>query len=122
MTQTNSTNPQNSQSAAPLDDFSLQCSLQHQTLAHNVAAKTSMLVSLKAPEAAEKQRANLDVVAVVDRSGSMHGEKMRLMNKSLEFMVKHGLQPSDTLSIVAYDHNVDVRLSPTKMTSSGKNQ
>ena len=46
------------------------------------------IVSLKAPfYEPGKARAPVDIVAVIDRSGSMGGEKMKLVKTTLQFIV-----------------------------------
>ena len=58
------------------------------------------------------QREPLNLVAVVDTSGSMSGEPHRLVQESLSSVVDQ-LGPKDQLSIVLYDSVAHVALPPT---------
>ena len=43
--------------------------------------------TLKAPFYEPESRAPVDIVAVIDKSGSMHGEKLDLVKETLEFVI-----------------------------------
>lgn len=53
------------------------------------------------------ERAPLNISVVLDRSGSMSGDKLEFVKKATDFIVKN-LHATDTLSIVQYDDTVDV--------------
>lgn len=55
----------------------------------------------------DKERAPLNISLVIDRSGSMSGEKLENVKKAVEFVIQN-LNPNDYLSIVQYDDNVQV--------------
>ena len=78
-------------------------------------------VKLTAPTYSEDGdiRAPIDLVAVIDRSGSMKGQKLDLVLKVLHFVLTH-LQSRDRFSIVAYDQCVEevVSLSHVDPASS----
>lgn len=57
------------------------------------------------------ERAPLNISVVLDRSGSMQGDKLEYVKKATDFIVRN-LNSSDTLSIVQYDDTVDV-VSPS---------
>jgi hypothetical protein len=78
-----------------------------------------VMASLKAPFYEETNRAPIDLVTVIDRSGSMSGEKISLVHETLKFVVKQ-LKATDRLGFVAYDNEVNVPLPLTEMTSQGK--
>jgi len=80
----------------------------------------STLLSLKAPEAEPSARQPLELVAVVDRSGSMSGAKMKAMKEALTFLVSQGLQKDDRFALVAFDNTVDLRLPVLAMDAPGK--
>jgi hypothetical protein len=63
------------------------------------------VVSAKAPETNGTARAALRLNAVIDKSGSMNGEKIRLVQKTMLYMLQH-LGPRDALGIVEYDTHV----------------
>jgi len=85
-------------------------------------ASVLAMTHLAAPPApVDASRAPLEIVAVVDRSGSMSGSKITLLKQTLELLVKRGgLQVADRLGIVTFDHNVDVALPLTKMDAPGR--
>jgi Ca-activated chloride channel homolog len=58
---------------------------------------------LKAPQTAAAAKT---VVIVVDRSGSMSGEKIEQARQAVRFLVQQ-LKPDDTFNIIAYDTEVD---------------
>jgi len=65
-------------------------------------------VDLKAAKAAQKkERTPLNISLVLDRSGSMAGDKIRYAREACKF-VADNLESSDNLSIVIYDDRVDV--------------
>jgi Ca-activated chloride channel family protein len=60
------------------------------------------------------ERAPLNLVAVVDRSGSMSGQPLELVRASLREVVDQ-LGPDDQISIVGYESTAYVMLKPTKI-------
>jgi Mg-chelatase subunit ChlD len=79
--------------------------------------KPLAMVSLVAP-ALTVDRLPVDVVAVVDCSGSMHGDKMEQMKATMRLLVQ-SLTSSDKLSIVAFDSDVRTPLALTAQNASG---
>lgn len=61
------------------------------------------------------QRAPLNLVAVVDKSGSMSGEPLALVRASLLSALEH-LRDGDRMSIVLYGDTAHVHLEPTTVT------
>lgn len=55
----------------------------------------------------QQKRVPLNISMVIDKSGSMHGEKLDNVKKALNFVIGQ-LRPEDYLSIVEYDTNVSV--------------
>jgi Ca-activated chloride channel family protein len=70
-------------------------------------------------DAAKWHRPPLNLVAVVDKSGSMNGQPLALVRHSLQQVVKH-MEPSDQLSIVLYGDRSHVHLPPTKIAATSK--
>ncbi len=64
--------------------------------------------------AGDKQRVPLNIALVLDRSGSMMGEKLAYCKKAAQFVVDN-LDPNDRLSIVVYDSQVDILLANAKV-------
>ncbi len=61
------------------------------------------------------QRAQVNVAIVLDRSGSMSGEKMAKA-KDAAVMAIDRLHPDDIVSVVAYNHSVEVLVPATKVS------
>jgi hypothetical protein len=63
----------------------------------------AILIHLKAPHvpAWVSTRAPLDLVTVLDVSGSMSGPKLALLKRAMRFVIEN-LDPSDRLSVVAF--------------------
>ena len=88
------------------------------------AAETSPLAmfSLLAPaHAVDQSRAPLEIVCVVDRSGSMGGNKIMLMKKTLSLLVSRGgMDARDKLGVVTFDDTVSTVLPLTAMDPAGR--
>ena len=81
-------------------------------LSNSTGNEVLLYCEIKADEVkSEKERAPLNISLVVDRSGSMSGDKLRYVKKAVEFVIQN-LNPGDYLSIVQYDDQVQV-LSPS---------
>ncbi len=69
-------------------EITLSCQAEFQKYVYNKAEDIWALVTLKAPcHEDENKRAPIDVVAVIDKSGSMSGAKLNLVKKTLEFFI-----------------------------------
>ncbi len=62
-----------------------------------------------------KERAPVNVAIVIDKSGSMSGEKMEKA-KEAAILALYRLKSSDIVSVVLYDSDVEVLVPATKMT------
>jgi uncharacterized protein YegL len=83
-------------------------------------------VTLKAADAistqaSAKQRQPLDIICVLDVSGSMRGDKIRLVQDAVRFVIRES-QPQDRLSIVAFNQAATRPLRLCRMDNSGKNE
>ena len=71
-----------------------------------------LLARIKAgPPPADQQRRPLNIGVVLDRSGSMGGDKIMYVKKATQFLIKH-LGASDTFSLTIYDDKVEVLVKP----------
>jgi Ca-activated chloride channel family protein len=70
-------------------------------------------------DAATWRRAPLNLVAVVDKSGSMSGQPLALVKRCLLQVLKQ-LGPDDQLSIVLYGDRSHVHLPPTRTTTEAR--
>ncbi|HTU67915.1 MAG TPA: VWA domain-containing protein [Steroidobacteraceae bacterium] len=64
------------------------------------------------------RRDPVNLVAVVDKSGSMSGEPLALVRRSLAEVAKQ-LRPGDQMSIVLYGDTAHVHLAPTPVNRAG---
>jgi len=72
-------------------------------------------------EEAENTRPGLDIVCVIDISGSMNGPKIDLVRKTLHFLVSK-LTSNDRLSIVVFSSEAERRSRLIRCTDTGKDQ
>ncbi|KAL7109672.1 hypothetical protein ACP275_06G189000 [Erythranthe tilingii] len=83
----------------------------------------TVLLKLKAPplssEARSSQRAPIDLVTVLDVSGSMYGKKLSLLKRAVHFVIDN-LGPSDRLSIVSFSTQARRIFRLTRMTETGR--
>ncbi|PVH37776.1 hypothetical protein PAHAL_5G088100 [Panicum hallii] len=95
---------------------------EHPAVARDAAQENfAVLVHAKAPVAAAEasERAPLDLVTVLDVSGSMSGSKLGLLKQAMGFVIDH-LGPGDRLSIVAFSCRAHRIIRLTCMTDGGK--
>ncbi len=79
-----------------------------------------VLVELEAPAAPRKpQRDPVNLAFVLDRSGSMSGQKIELAKRAIETAVDR-LLPTDRFSIVSYDDRIDVVVDGTTASREAK--
>uniref|UniRef100_A0ACD5UBZ6 Uncharacterized protein n=1 Tax=Avena sativa TaxID=4498 RepID=A0ACD5UBZ6_AVESA len=97
----------------------------------------SVLIHLKAPSASSDQatgrlvnessvrppnrRAPVDLVTVIDVSGSMAGTKLALLKRAMGFVVQH-LGPSDRLSVIAFSSAARRLFHLQRMSHHGRQQ
>ncbi|XP_022755628.1 uncharacterized protein LOC111303541 isoform X2 [Durio zibethinus] len=73
------------------------------------------------PSTTQNSRAPVDLVTVLDVSGSMAGTKLALLKRAMGFVIQH-LGPSDRLSIIAFSSTAR-RLFPLRqMTETGRQE
>ncbi|KAK2993951.1 hypothetical protein RJ640_000549 [Escallonia rubra] len=82
--------------------------------ASDSVSKLAALVGVQAPSLMDdSRRAPIDLVAVLDVSGSMWGAKMALLKRAVEFVIQN-LGPSDRLAIVAFSTSAQ-RVFPLRL-------
>ncbi|XP_075485021.1 putative E3 ubiquitin-protein ligase WAVH2 isoform X1 [Primulina tabacum] len=79
----------------------------------------SVLVQIIAPPEEDLRNTPIDLVAVLDVSGSMHGSKLALLKRAVVFVIDR-LGPSDRLSIVSFSTRAQRVLSLCRMTEDGR--
>jgi len=102
-------------------DYKLQCSSasQYQTVPLKEVSDFWGLVTMVAPEHEQDDRSGIDCVCVMDVSGSMQGDKISLVRKSMRRLVKC-LSAKDRVCLVTFDTNVTTVMDFTKMDAAGK--
>lgn len=75
--------------------------------------------SLIAPACPDDDRKPVDIVVVLDASGSMSGSKLDLCKKTIQFLMGE-LSASDRLGLVTYDTRVKTEFPLMKMDEQGK--
>jgi Ca-activated chloride channel homolog len=79
-----------------------------------------VLVELEAPAATQKPgRDPVNLAFVLDRSGSMSGQKIELAKRAIETAVDR-LLPTDRFSIVSYDDRIDIVVEGTTASREAK--
>ncbi|KAL6902337.1 hypothetical protein ACP4OV_005213 [Aristida adscensionis] len=83
----------------------------------------AILIHLKAPKSlhSASSRAPLDLVTVLDVSGSMAGTKIALLKRAMSFVIQT-LGPNDRLSIIAFSSTARRLFPLRRMTSTGRQQ
>ncbi|KAI4988841.1 hypothetical protein ZWY2020_036158 [Hordeum vulgare] len=79
--------------------------------------KFAVLVHARAP--ADVPRAPLDLVTVLDVSGSMKGEKLALLKRAMAFVIDQ-LGPADRLSVVSFSTQAARLTRLARMSDAGK--
>jgi len=82
---------------------------------------TYLNCSFRAPVCPEGDRKPVDIVVVLDRSGSMAGSKLDLCKKTIQFLMGE-LSSQDRLGLVTYDTNVKTEFHLMKMNEKGKEE
>jgi Ca-activated chloride channel family protein len=97
----------------------LTVSVGHPVTAADRVTTTWLKVALtgQAPDGG-RGRTPVNVAFVIDRSGSMSGDKIREARNAALAALDH-LGPQDIVSVVIYDHVVDVLVPATKLTDRG---
>ncbi|WRX34195.1 zinc finger protein [Theobroma cacao] len=96
----------------------------------------AILIHLKAPHASggqnsrnqtvipptnQNSRAPVDLVTVLDVSGSMAGTKLALLKRAMGFVIQH-LGPSDRLSVIAFSSTARRLFPLRRMTETGRQE
>jgi Ca-activated chloride channel family protein len=88
----------------------------------NGNSKRYVLVDVTAPEVSPREgRIPVNVALVLDRSGSMHGEKIATAREAAIQAIRL-LRPEDRFSVVIYDDVVDVLVASTHATAEAREE
>lgn len=102
------------------NQLEVSTTFEHNIVSHTENKQQHFIVTLKAPEINIDKRSPVDIVCVIDKSGSMSGQKLELVKKTLGFMVEKILNSSDRVALVSFDTHVEVDFTLAKMSSDGK--
>ena len=86
----------------------------------NAHSQRFLLARITAPRATtERARRPVNLAIVLDRSGSMSGEKLSVAKNAVEQAIAR-LQPDDRFSVVVYDDVVDVVIESTEASAEAR--
>lgn len=85
--------------------------IDHEPVAGGRVVRVLLRVEADAPPSTSRLPLNLSLV--LDRSGSMHGEKLEAARAAAALLVRR-LSPEDVISVVAYDDSVATVAEPAK--------
>lgn len=83
----------------------MKCLLDYELVATGQDREVNLLVNLEASAMEERERKPLNLGLVIDRSGSMQGEKMERTREAIKQVIRH-LDARDRLSLVIFDNEV----------------
>lgn len=111
---------------APVSDSDYQLSVKAEPQFSSHTFKKQVkdfngLLTIAAPLYEAENRPGIDVVCVIDVSGSMHGQKISLVRKAMRRLVR-SLNKRDRVCFVTFDSNVNVLMPFKLMDDAGKDQ
>lgn len=80
-----------------------------------------MLISIGVNDIKVESRASIDLICIIDISGSMEGEKIELVKNSMISMMQF-LEDNDRLCIILFESSSEVLCHLTRMTMSNKSK
>src|SRR4051794_33382085 len=108
----------------PCRDISLKARADRRFIRSTYRSNRFVLAELKAPHAHHEERqrrAPVNLAFVIDRSGSMAGEKLRLSKLAVEQSIAR-LQSDDRFSVTVYDDAIDVVFESATATAEAKQE
>ena len=103
-----------SPSAMASQRVAIKSELASPVILENIQDKNYLKISLVGFPLEIKKRSPINLSLVIDRSSSMRGERIERA-RDAAIMAVNMLESNDTLSIVAYDSNVEVVVPATKV-------
>lgn len=99
--------------------LNVNASLSHKVIPNYAASEVYASIKIEAREFVSEARAPLNIALVIDRSGSMAGDKIAQARQAAARLVDT-LGPKDRLSIVTYSSDVDVMVTSLPVTDANK--
>jgi Ca-activated chloride channel family protein len=97
-----------------MDQVQIEMALDKNYLVPDEIQKAYLMVKLTAPELVGTKRPKQNLSFVIDRSGSMHGDKLDHTKKAVAFAVGH-LGNEDLCSVIAFDDEISVVVPQHKL-------
>lgn len=72
-------------------------------------------------EELDEKRTPIDLICVIDKSGSMGGEKIKLVHETLEFIIEN-LNSEDRLSVISFNDNATREFNLCRMKEDKKHE
>jgi len=107
--------PQDSSSGT----LSTSASLSHKVIPNYAASEVYASIKIEAREFVSEARSPLNIALVIDRSGSMAGDKIAQARQAAARLVDT-LGPKDRLSIITYSSDVEVMVTSLPVTEENK--
>ncbi len=104
--------------ATPKEKILLEVALSNPVLEANRMQTTHLKVGLTGFTLSNNERAPVNICLVLDRSGSMSGEKI-VRAKEAAVMMVNLLEKNDIFSLVVYDSDVKTLIPATKLSEKG---
>jgi len=99
--------------------MTVKSGLQYVRVSGTRADEVPCMISIKAMDLLSPRTQGVDVVCVIDRSGSMEGEVIRLVKMTLTGMVDL-LSPQDCLSLVCFNDAAELKCPLVSCSEEGK--
>ena len=99
--------------------MNLSTMLEYSLVSRATEQEMKLLIRLRAPDGALQTRKPLNMCIVLDRSGSMGGDRLYFAKQALKTVITH-LGHDDVLSLVMFDDAVQVLLEPTLVKDKDK--
>ena len=112
-----------SPNTSPEQVLSLKVTPKHDSIgidAHDMV-ETQVCATLTACDIPDSARSPIDLVVVLDISGSMSGNKLQLCKETLELLIRV-LQANDRFGLVVYGSHATVKVPIQAMTAQNKEQ
>ena len=106
----------------PVDELQIKSSLNHSKFMNISSTREGYLyIEINAPkmDLTESKRLPLNISLVIDRSGSMSGDKLKYVKDAAKFVIDN-LTENDNISIVTYETEVNTVLHSTKVENKDR--